>query len=67
MTDRIAHTGLRAKLMSAADAAAKINNGMTIGMSGFTGSGYPKDVPLALADRIVADLDVREQADAEAA
>ena len=54
MTDRIAHAGLRAKLMGAADAAAKIENGMTIGMSGFTGSGYPKAVPLALADRIEA-------------
>ena len=55
MTDRIAHAGLRAKLISAADAAAKIDNGMTIGMSGFTGSGYPKAVPLALADRIEAE------------
>ena len=55
MTDRIAHAGLRAKLMSAADAAAKIENGMTVGMSGFTGSGYPKAVPLALADRIEAE------------
>ena len=55
MTDRIAHAGLRAKLMSAAGAAAKIENGMTIGMSGFTGSGYPKAVPLALADRIEAE------------
>jgi succinyl-CoA:acetate CoA-transferase len=25
---------------------------MTVGMSGFTGSGYPKAVPLALAGRI---------------
>ncbi len=55
MTDRIAHAGLRAKLMSATDAAARIENGMTVGMSGFTGSGYPKAVPLALADRIEAE------------
>jgi len=41
--------------MSAQEAAAKINHGMTIGMSGFTGSGYPKAVPVALAERIEAE------------
>ncbi|KAA9015406.1 acetyl-CoA hydrolase/transferase family protein [Sphingobium limneticum] len=50
--NRIAHTGLAAKSRSAAEAAALIHDGMTVGMSGFTGSGYPKAVPLALADRI---------------
>lgn len=35
--------------MSAADAARLIGNGTTVGMSGFTGSGYPKEVPLAMA------------------
>jgi succinyl-CoA:acetate CoA-transferase len=38
--------------MSADDAAALIQPGATIGMSGFTGSGYPKAVPSALARRI---------------
>jgi len=38
--------------MTAEEAAAKIEHGMTVGMSGFTGSGYPKTVPLALAKRI---------------
>lgn len=38
--------------MSAEDAAALVDNGATVGMSGFTGSGYPKAVPLALAARI---------------
>src|SRR3546814_20869914 len=28
--------------------------GMAVGMSGFTGSGYPKAVPLALAERMTA-------------
>jgi succinyl-CoA:acetate CoA-transferase len=46
---------LRAKVMSAEDAAALITSGSTIGMSGFTGSGYPKAVPLALAARIEAE------------
>ncbi|TPE60625.1 acetyl-CoA hydrolase/transferase family protein [Sandaracinobacter neustonicus] len=41
--------------MSAEDAAALISNGTTVGMSGFTGSGYPKAVPLALAARIEAE------------
>ncbi len=52
---RIRHAGLRSRVTSAEDAAAIIRNGDTVGMSGFTGSGYPKAVPLALADRIVAE------------
>lgn len=46
--------------MSAEEAAALINSGTRIGMSGFTGSGYPKAVPLALARRI-ADANLRGQ------
>jgi succinyl-CoA:acetate CoA-transferase len=38
--------------MDADQAAAQIAPGMTVGMSGFTGAGYPKAVPLALATRI---------------
>ena len=51
-SSRIADPALRARVMSAADAAALIAPGSTVGMSGFTGAGYPKAVPLALADRI---------------
>ncbi|WP_251133875.1 acetyl-CoA hydrolase/transferase family protein [Rhodomicrobium sp. Az07] len=40
--------------MSAAEAAALIPAGSNVGMSGFTGSGYPKEVPAALAARITA-------------
>ncbi len=54
MSNRIAHAGLAAKGRSAQEAAALISDGMTVGMSGFTGSGYPKAVPLALAERITA-------------
>jgi succinyl-CoA:acetate CoA-transferase len=43
---------LRSKVMSAERAACFIASGTTVGMSGFTGSGYPKAVPLALAARI---------------
>ncbi len=52
MSDRIAHPGLAAKVTSAEHAASFITDHMTVGMSGFTGSGYPKAVPLALAARI---------------
>ena len=38
--------------MSAAEAAALIQSGDRAGMSGFTGSGYPKAFPIELAHRI---------------
>lgn len=49
---RIKSASLRHKIMSADEAAALIQPGFTVGMSGFTGSGYPKVVPQALARRI---------------
>lgn len=52
--NRIRHEGLRSKIMSAEQAAELINPGDTLGMSGFTGSGYPKALPVALAKRIEA-------------
>ncbi|QKV19980.1 acetyl-CoA hydrolase/transferase family protein [Oricola thermophila] len=55
MTSRIAHAGLRSKIATAEEAAAFIQSGSTVGMSGFTGSGYPKSVPVALASRIEAE------------
>jgi succinyl-CoA:acetate CoA-transferase len=51
---------LAQRTMSAEDAAALISSGTRIGMSGFTGSGYPKAVPMALARRI-ADANLRGQ------
>src|SRR5664279_3795547 len=39
------------KIMSAQEAAAFIPAGSNVGMSGFTGSGYPKAVPGAMVDR----------------
>ncbi|WP_027400506.1 acetyl-CoA hydrolase/transferase family protein [Anaerovorax odorimutans] len=38
-------------IRSAGEAAEMIKDGMVIGVSGFTPSGYPKAVPLALAER----------------
>ena len=52
---RIGLNSLAAKIMPARAAAALIAPGETVGMSGFTGSGYPKAVPLALAGRIEAE------------
>ncbi len=51
---RIGCESLRSKVMSAEQAASFITSGSTVGMSGFTGSGYPKAVPMALAARIEA-------------
>ena len=53
-TDRIAHAGLRRKIVSAEAAAALVQPDWNVGMSGFTGAGYPKAVPLALAKHIEA-------------
>jgi succinyl-CoA:acetate CoA-transferase len=55
MADRIACPALRSKVCTAAEAATHIASGNTVGMSGFTGSGYPKAVPTALAERIQAE------------
>jgi succinyl-CoA:acetate CoA-transferase len=49
---RILCKTLQGKIMSAEEAAALISSGDNVGMSGFTGSGYPKAVPVALAKRI---------------
>jgi succinyl-CoA:acetate CoA-transferase len=51
-TSRVLNSKLSQKIMSAAEAAALIRSGDQVGMSGFTGSGYPKAVPMELARRI---------------
>ncbi len=53
-SSRIGCERLRSKVMSADEAASFITSGSTVGLSGFTGSGYPKAVPVALANRIEA-------------
>jgi succinate CoA transferase len=42
-------------VLSAAEAAAMIENGQTVGFSGFTPAGAPKAIPLALAERAIAE------------
>jgi succinyl-CoA:acetate CoA-transferase len=51
---RILNAVLRGKVMSPDEAAAFISHGDNVGMSGFTGSGHPKEVPQALAKRIAS-------------
>ncbi len=46
------NTHFRSLLASPAEAAAMISPGDTVAMSGFTGAGYPKAVPQALALRM---------------
>ena len=48
--DRIC-AAVAGKVMEAAEAAKFVKNGDNVGTSGFTPSGYPKAVPLALAER----------------
>ncbi|MDR1768243.1 MAG: acetyl-CoA hydrolase/transferase family protein [Propionibacteriaceae bacterium] len=49
---RVANEQWRSKITTAEEAASIIKNGMNVGVSGFTGSGYPKAVPVALAAQI---------------
>lgn len=52
IADRVQNTILKSRIMSAEAAAELIPAGANVGMSGFTGAGYPKAVPKALAQRI---------------
>jgi len=58
---RVLNAGFRSKVMSADEAAKLILPGETVGMSGFTGAGYPKEVPLALAKHITESNDRGER------
>ena len=49
--DRIRLPALLDKVVSAAEAAKFIKDGMTVGMSGFTRAGEAKAVPLALVEQ----------------
>lgn len=54
MSERIRDPALQACVASADEAAACIGAGDIVAMSGFTGAGYPKAVPQALAARMAA-------------
>lgn len=51
MSDRIANAQLRGKVMTAEEAASFVKNGDNVGISGFTGAGYPKALPTAIANQ----------------
>lgn len=51
MDMRIRCEALKDKIMDATEAAKFFKKGMIVGTSGFTPAGYPKAVPLALAER----------------
>ncbi|GAA4806720.1 succinate CoA transferase [Nocardioides caeni] len=51
---RISCPVLARRTASAAEAAALVRPGDSVGISGFTGAGFPKAVPVALADRMQA-------------
>jgi succinyl-CoA:acetate CoA-transferase len=51
---RLRNPKLFAKIVSAAEAADLIQDGMNVGTSGFTPSGYPKVTTMALAQQIKA-------------
>lgn len=57
--ERLRNRQLYCKVMSPEEAAAIIENGMTIGISGFTASGYPKKVPGAIAQRVREGEDIQ--------
>ncbi|MFZ1383850.1 MAG: acetyl-CoA hydrolase/transferase family protein, partial [Propionicimonas sp.] len=58
---RIASEKFRSKITTAERAAEFISHGMNVGFSGFTGAGYPKEVPGALAARIKAAHEAGEE------
>jgi succinyl-CoA:acetate CoA-transferase len=60
VSSRVLNSSLASRIMTGDEAADMIEFGTRIGMSGFTGSGYPKAVPLALARRL-ADANLRGQ------
>src|SRR5665811_29366 len=51
---RIHNPAAAAKVVTADQAAALIAPRANVGMSGFTGAGYPKAVPQALARRVIS-------------
>lgn len=51
MSERIANAKLKSKVMSADEAAEFVNHGDNVGISGFTGAGYPKALPTAIANK----------------
>ena len=54
MTDRIGYAPFKELVVSAEEAAKFVNHGDRVGISGFTGAGYPKALPTAIAEKAKA-------------
>ncbi|HEY3489870.1 MAG TPA: acetyl-CoA hydrolase/transferase C-terminal domain-containing protein [Candidatus Deferrimicrobiaceae bacterium] len=52
LQNRVRRSSLMSKVMKAEETIGFFKNGMNIGWSGFTPAGYPKAVPIALADHV---------------
>lgn len=57
--DRVQSAAAAAKITTAEAAVEFIKDGMNVGVSGFTPSGYPKAVPLALAAKVKAGAKIK--------
>lgn len=55
LAERVRYPQFHNRIMSAEAAAALIPHGVNVGMSGFTGAGYPKALPQAIAARAKAE------------
>ena len=52
LEDRVRRKSLLSKVMKAEETVQFFKNGMNLGWSGFTPAGYPKVVPIALAEHV---------------
>ena len=52
LQDRVRRKSLLSKVMKAEETVQFFKNGMNLGWSGFTPAGYPKVVPIALAEHV---------------
>lgn len=55
LAERVRYPDFHSRIMTAEQAAALIPHGCNVGMSGFTGAGYPKALPQAIAARAKAE------------
>ena len=61
MSERIAYAPFAKLVMNAEDAAKFVNHGDRVGISGFTGAGYPKALPTAIAEKAKAAHEAGEE------
>lgn len=52
LMSRVLRPNLQNKIVKASEAVKYFKNGMSLGWSGFTPAGYPKAVPIAVADYV---------------